>query len=626
MKPTRQVILPAALALILVSAGSVDAGPQEKSPAGKPGLATGRSTVTVMTAYPGANAQVVADTVAAPIETQVTGVDKMIFMCSRCDSDGTYMLSIHFAPGTDPGQARVKIQSRVSLALPALPDEVKRQGVKVKTKSAGVLLLVNLSSPGGKYDTIYLSNYANLQIKDELARIAGVGDIVLIGQREYGLRIVLASDKLASRKLTAADVVKALKQINVQVPAGKGLEFQIPSTGPGGHLDPEHIAALVLKTDAGGGKVRLKDVANIELGAAQPDGRASLNGKPGVVLVTYPTGQIPPRRLSTAIQRKLSALRKRLPEGLTLEVAFDLSTNQEAEERQAAPESLLLEPALPFGASAERTWAALEHCESLLHEIEGVKDVLALSDNPFDQMQNQSCILVSLAPPAGREKLIQIIRKRLEKVSGMTLRLRDLAAPGRLPRGAYPIDFAIHGPDADQVRNLSQKLTERLRQSGKLTDLWSDAGSKPQPQLFLDVDRTAVKKHGVAPEDVFNTLQVYFGSALVNDLNRFSRSWQVIVHVEPRHKGQVEAIKQLKVRNTRGEMVALGSFVKVREIAAATHLDFLDSRPMAHITANPSGGVALAEVRRLCEILAEDVRKELRLRPEYRLTWLQEKS
>src|SRR5438445_10014704 len=164
-------------------------------------------TVEVSAIYPGANAQVVADTVAAPIEQQVNGVENMLYMSSQCTNDGSYTLTVTFQNGVDLNMAQILVQNRASLAQPVLPDLVKRRGVTVKKKSPSVLLIVNLFSPDRSRDNLYLSNYATIQLKDELSRLNGVGDITYLGQRDYSMRLWLDPAKMVTRGLTSSDVV-----------------------------------------------------------------------------------------------------------------------------------------------------------------------------------------------------------------------------------------------------------------------------------------------------------------------------------------------------------------------------------------------------------------------------------
>src|SRR5436305_1787955 len=234
-------------------------------------------TVEVSAVYPGANAQVVADTVAAPIEQQVNGVENMLYMSSQCTNDGTYTLNVTFKVGVDLNMAQILVQNRVTLAQPVLPDLVKRRGVTVKKKSPSVLMIVNLVATEGEHskDDLYLSNYATIQLRDELSRLPGVGDITYLGQRDYSMRIWLDPQKMAARQLSASDVVKAVEQQNVQVaagqigqpPAASSQAFQYTMSTLGRLIHADQFADMILKTDAQGRIVRLRDVAKIDLGA-----------------------------------------------------------------------------------------------------------------------------------------------------------------------------------------------------------------------------------------------------------------------------------------------------------------------------------------------------------------------
>ena len=327
-----------------------------------------RSTprIVVNASYPGANAQVVADTVAAPIEQQVNGALGVLQLASRCGNDGSYVLEITLKPGAHLDLTLVLAQNRVALALPVLPDLVQRGGVTVR-KQGPVLMLVNLSAPTGKHDTVFLGNYAMISIRDELCRLPGVGAVSTHGMREYSMRAWLDPDKLAALKLSAADVIEAIRQQNIQVAAGqigqpptpKGKERELLFGTVGRLSDPKEFADIIIRTDKGGAIIRLKDIAGrVEFGPAFSD-NARFNGKPGVLLPVYPTGTTGPAKVSKAVGDRLAVLRERLPDGVKLDIVFDFSANLETPRQPTTPEYLLIDLELPANASAQRIGAEL---------------------------------------------------------------------------------------------------------------------------------------------------------------------------------------------------------------------------------------------------------------------------
>jgi multidrug efflux pump subunit AcrB len=288
-------------------------------------------TVEVSAIYPGANSQVVADTVAAPIEQQVNGVEGMLYMSSQCTNDGTYTLTVTFQNGVDLNMAQILVQNRVSLAQPILPDLVKRRGVTVKKKSPSVLMIVNLFSTDNSRTDIYLSNYATIQLKDELSRLNGVGDITFLGQRDYSMRVWLDPLRLAARGLTASDVVQAITEQNTQVAAGQlgqppvasGQVFQFTMSTMGRLADVDQFGDMILKAGVRGQIVRLGDVAKLELGAQAYDQNCTLDGKPSVALSIY---QLPgSNALETAknVRAKMEELKARFPDGIDYDIVYD---------------------------------------------------------------------------------------------------------------------------------------------------------------------------------------------------------------------------------------------------------------------------------------------------------------
>lgn len=288
-------------------------------------------TVEVSATYPGANAQVVTDTVAAPIEQQVNGAEDMLYMTSQCTNDGSYRLTVTFRTGTDLNLAQVLVQNRVSLAQAILPELVRRRGVTVKKKSPTVLMIINLFSPDKSQDDLYLSNYATIQLRDELSRLPGVGDISFLGQRDYSMRVWLDPEQLASRRLAASDVIRAIEQQNVQVAAGQigqppteaDQVFQFSMSTLGRLSSEQEFGEMILKADDQGRITRLRDVARIELGALVYDQVCTLNQLPSVALSVY---QLPgSNALNTAdqVRSKMTELRRRFPSGVDYAIVYD---------------------------------------------------------------------------------------------------------------------------------------------------------------------------------------------------------------------------------------------------------------------------------------------------------------
>jgi multidrug efflux pump subunit AcrB len=294
-------------------------------------------SVQVTCQYAGASAVVVADTVAAPIEQQVNGVEKMLYMSSQSTNDGGYNLTVTFELGTDLNMAQVLVQNRVNQALPTLPDVVKATGVTVNKQSPSILLVVNLFAADdpttGKpyFDQLFLSNYATIQIRDELSRINGVGQVNLLGQQDYSMRVWLDPDELASRNLTADDVVSVVREQNVQVAAGQigqppvptSQNFQYTMTTLGRLQDPAQFENMVLKTGANGEITRLKDVSRTELGAKNQNTRCGLDGKPSIGLSVYQLPGSNALDVAKKIKAKMKELEKSFPKNLEYAIVYD---------------------------------------------------------------------------------------------------------------------------------------------------------------------------------------------------------------------------------------------------------------------------------------------------------------
>ncbi len=303
-------------------------------------------TIQVSAIYPGANAQVVADTVASPIEQEVNGVENMLYMASKCTNDGQMYLDVTFALGTDLNMAQVLVQNRVSVAEAKLPEEVKRQGVTTKKKSPSILLCVNLIAPGGRYNQLYLSNFATIQIKDALARVTGVGDVTFLGPRDYSMRVWLDPEKLARLNMTPGDVIAAVREQNVQVAAGRlgqapappGQAFQLTVKTLGRLTDEAEFANIVVKVGDDGEVVYLKDIVSsgppdpsgrsttgVELGAKNYDVSSYLDRDESVTLAVFQLPGSNAIQTAGAIRQTMEALRASnvWREGIDYRIVYD---------------------------------------------------------------------------------------------------------------------------------------------------------------------------------------------------------------------------------------------------------------------------------------------------------------
>src|SRR3954447_1045831 len=288
-------------------------------------------SVVVRAQYPGANPKVIAETVAAPLEQEINGVEHMLYMSSLATSDGSMILTVTFRLGTNVDSAQVQVQNRVSQALPRLPEDVRRLGVTTLKSSPDLLMVVHLTSPDKRYDTAYLRNYATLQVRDVLARLPGTGDVRLFGSGDYSMRVWLDPDKIASRGLIASDVVKAIREQNVQVAAGQigaqpnpgDSDYQLNVTTSGRLITEQEFGDIIIKTLPDGSVTTLKDVARIELGVGQYSLRALLSNQPAVAI---PISQAPGANaleLSDAVRKTMKELSKNFPEGIKYEIVYD---------------------------------------------------------------------------------------------------------------------------------------------------------------------------------------------------------------------------------------------------------------------------------------------------------------
>src|ERR1700742_1736241 len=287
-------------------------------------------SVVVKALFPGANPNTIADTVATPLEEQINGVEGMLYMSSQAASDGTLTMTVTFKLGTDPNLAQQLVQNRVNQALPRLPEVTRNLGVTTAKSSPDLTMVVHLNSPDGRYDMLYLRNYAVLNVKDRLAKIEGVGDVRLFGSGDYAMRIWLNPQKIAERGLTANQVVNAVRAQNVEVaagvingpPYGKAGELQLPINVEGRLSDPREFENIVVKRD-GGVVTRLGDVARVEIDASQYGLRSLLDNKQAVALPIFQAPGSNAIQISDNVRATMEELKKNFPQGLDYSIVYD---------------------------------------------------------------------------------------------------------------------------------------------------------------------------------------------------------------------------------------------------------------------------------------------------------------
>ncbi|WP_277051928.1 efflux RND transporter permease subunit [Zestomonas thermotolerans] len=288
-------------------------------------------TVVVRANYPGANPKVIGETVASPLEQAIVGVEGMLYMSSQSTADGRMTLTITFALGTDLDNAQVQVQNRVTRTEPQLPEEVTRLGITVDKASPDLTMVVHLTSPDDRYDMLYLSNYAVLNIKDELARLDGVGDVQLFGMGDYSLRVWLDPNKVASRNLTASDVVAAIREQNRQVAAGvlgappapSDISFQMSINTQGRLVSEEEFENIIIRVGEHGEITRLRDIARVELGSNRYSLRSLLNNQPAVAIPVFQRPGSNAIDISNRVRAKMAELKQNFPEGVDYEIVYD---------------------------------------------------------------------------------------------------------------------------------------------------------------------------------------------------------------------------------------------------------------------------------------------------------------
>lgn len=563
-------------------------------------------TVTVEASYPGAAAEIVVSSVASPIEQQVAGVEGMVWMRSRSGSDGSYALVVAFKPRTDPGMAQALVQNRVQLAMPLLPLPVQNGGTTVKKESPGFCLVFYLWSPDQTFDAVARGNYAAINFKDELARVAGVGEIVVPRPAERRTRIHLDLRKLASHDLTLQEVVAAIRQQHMQ-PFGRPAPIVR-------FADLDSGRKTILKDAADASIIRLQDVARLDEYTLEPS-PARFNGVPVTPIFIYPLPGASLPEVRENVAQCLARLRDRLPNGLSLDVGFDFTSNLR---RRPNSDCIWIDVSMSPG-DRQRTLEMLARVQKNVHAMDVPHDVLEMAGPPFAPVENQGCLLVRLAPvertDSERAKFVAALRSRLAAENpDARIRLRDLSGTGRLPPGDYPVRLAVVGPDAKNVAKFASKLADRLGQSQNLSDVWRNPDLIPSAGHRIEINRDKLAELGVAFDAVNQALSLWLGRGGGTD-----GFHGIELHCAPALGP--EGMKLVGVRGDGRRWLPLADFVALRQELTPTVVARFDTMPMEEITANPAPNGSLAIARTACTEIAEAVSQEMGLPPSYRIVW-----
>ena len=815
-------------------------------------------TVIVTATYPGANPKTIAETVASPIEQILNGIENMLYMSSQSTANGVMTLTVTFKLGTDIDLAQVQVQNRVSQVLPKLPEEVRRFGVTTVKASPDLTLVVHVLSPNDRYDELYLRNYATLNVKDELARLPGVGQVQLFGSGEYAMRIWIDPDKAAARGLTASDIVNAIREQNVQVAAGtigqqpvtSGAPFELSVNAKGRLIHENEFEQIIVKTGPHGEKLRLKDVARLELGSSEYALRSLINNKKAVGIPIFQLPGSNALAISQAVRAKMEELKAKMPQGVDYAIAYDptvfvdksidavihtlieavllvvlvvviflqtwrasiiplaavpvslvgtfavmnllgfsinnlslfglvlaigivvddaivvvenvernirnglrpMEATKQAMKEVTGPiiatalvlcavfiptafisglsgqfykqfavtiaistvisavNSLTLSPALsalllkghhdkkdlltktmdlllgwffrpfnrffdwssnlyvgivkrtirfsiialliygglvwatmkgfqivpegfvpsqdkqylvgfaqlPEGSSLDRTEEVMRQMSDIAMKHPGVKDAIAfpgLSIQGFTISPNAGIVFVGLkdfeertTPDLSGGAIAGSLNGQFMAIQdAMVLMFPPPPVNGIGTTGGFKLmieDRANQGSAA--TYQVAQQLVGAAYGTQKLAQVYSGY-TVNVPQLEADVDREKAKTQGVPLANLFETLQINLGSLYVNDFNRFGRTYQVVAQAEPKFRDDVSDITRLKTRNAAGEMVPIGSLVKVSETFGPDRVTHYNGYLAADINGGPVPPLSSGQAEELISGLAKQV-------------------
>jgi multidrug efflux pump subunit AcrB len=574
--------------------------------------------VTVETVYEGGDAVSLANTIAAPIEQQVLGVEKMIHTRSRSEANGKYRLEVTFQAPFDPDTAVKLISNRVGLALPILPDVIRRNGVTVRKKPPGLLAIVAVSSPDSSRDVMYLSGFADASLKDRIGRLPGVGRLVSYGDAEFTWRAWTDPDKLTLRGVSASDVEKALASFKGQRPRVPDGQNVPPGTLPGGLANVAELEQVVVKTGVDGREVRVRDVASVELGAKQ-HGVASRNGVPVIAVAVHAAVEARPADVSATLRKELDRVTRELPAGVRVELAFDFGANLEPPEHATGDKYMVAELHAPEGTSTQRLIVALNRCASILRQVDRVQDVLTLTEPLFDADPQAPSIVIRVVParanraasvqgkrPAATLTAADIQRQLQQELPEMRVRVRDLVVSNGLATSGWPFSLAIvdeADSGADALTKLALELEQKLEDQGEFADVMASRDSQRREFITCEIDREKAKSLGLSEREIVDAVQAVV--PLSSDraaLRTAERLLRLEIDASPIvSRTRPEQMADLKIRNKDGQMVPLGAVARFQTMKSASAIERLDGFPMVEITANLAAGVSAEKARARCD-------------------------
>lgn len=547
-------------------------------------------TIRVTATYPGADARTVDETVIRPLFRQINPVEGVTRIESEARNDGTGSVTVYFEPKTNLNLAEVIVQNRANLALPTMPEPCRRLGVSVRKFPAGPpAFWLALTSSDDKHDAKDLGNYAAVYLKPELTYFPGVADVRLVDRGELAVRVWLDLDRLRAYDLNIAEVIDALRQQNAGVAAGSAAGGQaFPFTASGRLTRHDQFADVILRANPDGEVLRVKDVARVELGA-NFGGFARVNGKPAALIgVTAWPGRVTAARL-----RNIEAAGE-LPPGVRFDVVAD----------RAADRLLEVEVRVPPGSSPEHTEAKVTQATAMIHLLPGKLGTVAFSDG---REPNTATILVKV--PAKGGPTAAAVEKALAAIPDAAIRVGGASPGGE----AFPVRIALTYPgelldkrfSEEAFREVADGVIERLTKDAQVTGV--AAYPVPAvPHFAIDVNREQCGRRGVKLADLFMTLQTAGSGVHATDFTLFGRVYRVIVQAKPQSVRQVEDLKNLFVRNERGEMVSLEKLFTIRKAVAPPAVVRVNGYRAVIITAAPAAGQTPAEAAARCVKLARE--------------------